>query len=109
MSDVWGELEEWLKQKAKSLNELVENSEKFQCFLEHLASYRDADLLKAWRTLFKDNKWVRLEDVKEAIQQLKQKYVLVEKEKLEELISIYSNELPETVAIVSDLKELLKE
>ena len=100
MSDVFDEIISRLKQKAKSYLQIT------------LEIAKEVDVAKAEEgkePKVKEPKWVRLEDVKEAIQQLKQKYVLVEKEKLEELISIYSNELPETVAIVSDLKELLKE
>ena len=63
MSDVWKGLEERLKQKAFERYELPE-----------------------W--VLRRHKWVKLEDVKEAINQLKQKYVLVSKEKL---IEIYKN------------------
>ena len=64
MSDVWRELEERLKQKAKT------------------------DIQIYGQSTFSNELWVRLEDVKEAINQLKQKYVLVSKEKL---IEIYKN------------------
>ena len=110
MSDVWCELEERLKQKAKSLNELVENSEKFQCFLERLASYRDADLLKAWRTLFKDNKWVRLEYVKKELQQLKQNYAIIRKDDLASIIELFkSSPFVLTDPLIRRLEELLRE
>ena len=92
MSDVWGELEERLKQKAKSIDDLHEIYH-----TDYLDSCLDDEPPWFWF-------WVRLEDVKAILKQLKQKYILVEKKKLEELITIYSNELPETVAIVSDLK-----
>jgi len=38
----------------------------------------------AFKTIkaFEKEKWVRLEDVKEAIQQLKQNYIVIEKEKI---------------------------
>ena len=105
MSDVWRELEERLKQKAKSLNELVQDSKKFQSFIEHLASYRDADLLKAWRTLFEDNKWVRLEDVKEAIQQLKQRVCEV----IDQYIKAYPLDTPEDRQVSKVLNEIREE
>ena len=63
MSDVWRELEERLKQKAFERYELPE-----------------------W--VLRRHKWVRLEDVKKELQQLKQNYVFVSREKLEE---IYKN------------------
>ena len=56
-NDVWRELEERLKQKAR---------------LRKTVPFKNAPL----------EEWVRFEDVKEAIQQLKQNYVLVEKQKL---------------------------
>jgi len=77
--NVWSELEEKLKQKAKSLNELVEDCEKFQSFMERLASDQNIDLFKVWRTLFKDNKWVRLGDIMQLIEEIKQNYVLIKK------------------------------
>jgi len=106
MNDVWRELEERLKQKAKSLNELVEDSEKFQSFMERLASEQNIDLFKVWTPLFKDNKWVRLEDVKEAIQQLKQNYIVIEKKKFKD--EIVSGQLS-TNAIINDLHEKIEE
>ena len=64
MSDVWRELEERLKQKALSGVDLA---------------------MKGYTSLYQPyTKWVRLEDVKEAIQQLKQNYILIERQKLED-------------------------
>ena len=72
MSDVWSELEERLKQKAKTLSQLTNK------YFEKLS---EANTLKEWKNLdcFLESQWVRLEDVKETIQQLKQNYVLVRK------------------------------
>ena len=59
MSDVWRVLEERLKQKAKGTDII---------YYKHMKGELHAHV-----------KWVRLEDVKEAIQQLKQNYVLIKK------------------------------
>jgi len=73
MSDVWRELEERLKQKAKSIDDLHEiyHTDYLDSFLDETPWF-----------------WVRLEDVQKLIEEIKQKYVLVSKEKLEE---IYKN------------------
>ena len=62
MSDVFDEMVERLKQKAKTRFELQQTFEE-----EHVIAKEE---------------WVRLEDVKEAIQQIKQNYVLVPKEQI---------------------------
>ena len=76
MSDVFDEVISRLKQKAKSIDDLHEIYH-----TDYLDSCLDDEPPWFWF-------WVRLEDVKEAINQLKQKYVLVSKEKL---IEIYKN------------------
>ena len=73
MSDVWRELMERLKQKAKFAQDIC-----------HAIS-------EAWRSWELQEKlemeeWVRLEDVKEAIQKLKQNYVLVKIGDLEAIV-----------------------
>ena len=78
-NDVWRELEERLKQKAKSYLEIT------------LEIAKEVDVAKAEEgkePKVKEPKWVRLEDVQKLIEEIKQKYVLVSKEKLEE---IYKN------------------
>ena len=60
MSDVWKELEESFKQKAKLIKD---------CIVFPMCGWGEV---------------VKLEDVKEAIQQLKQNYVLIERKKLED-------------------------
>jgi len=67
LSDVFDEIISKLKQKAKNSEEI---SESFQ-------SKDFVDLIDTPPEL-----WVRLEDVKEAIQQIKQNYVLVPKEQI---------------------------
>jgi len=67
LSDIWSELEERLKQKAKTTNWIYETY------------FRTEDLHAL-------TEWVRLEDVKEAIQQLKQNYVLVKIGDLEAIV-----------------------
>ena len=77
MSDVWRELEERLKQKAKSYLQIT------------LEIAKEVDVAKAEKgkeSKVKEPKWVRLEDVESAIQQLKQKYVLVSKEWLNKML-----------------------
>ena len=68
MSDVWRELVERLKQKAKFAQDIC-----------HAIS----ETWRSWelREKLEMEEWVRLEDVKEAIQQLKQNYVLIPRKK----------------------------
>jgi len=80
MSDVWKGLEERLKQKAKTANEII----RVIC-VDHLGYSQYYIPCHDFSTKDK-REWVRLEDVKEAIQQLKQNYVLVEKSKLDDLL-----------------------
>jgi len=77
--DIFNEILSRLKQKAKSYLEIT------------LEIAKEVDVAKAEKgkePKVKEPKWVRLEDVKKELQQLKQKYVLISKEKLEE---IYKN------------------
>ncbi len=100
MSDVWSELEERLKQKAKTPEEALHilANEKLQKFYKN----------------YKNKEWVRLEDVKEAIRQIKQNYVLVPKEQIckpIEHIEQYfkkEDEFLEKMLKKSKLKELLR-
>jgi len=83
MSDVWRELEERLKQKAKSGFEVVENS----TFFTHITGGNICDIAYVcYKCTDKDvcpfmieKQWVRLEDVQKLIEEIKQKYVLVRK------------------------------
>ena len=71
MSDVWRELEEKLKQKAKSYLEIT------------LEIAREVDVAKAEKgreLKVKEPKWVRLEDVLETLKELKEQYDLVPKD-----------------------------
>ena len=79
MSDVFDEVISRLKQKAKSYLEIT------------LEIAKEVDVAKAEKgkePKVKEPKWVRLEDVESAIEQIKRNYVLIPKEKLEE---IYKN------------------
>jgi len=78
LSDVWQELVERLKQKAKTTNEIL-------AYIHDLQEFVDAGLADG-RVLVDKGKeeWVKLEDVEEAIQQIKQKHVIIEKKKLED-------------------------
>jgi len=60
MNDVWKELEEKLKQKAKSTDII---------YYKHMKGEFHAHI-----------KWVMFEDVRKELQQLKQKYVLISKD-----------------------------
>jgi len=73
-NNIFDEVMERLKQKAKSIDDLHEIYH-----TDYLDSCLDDEPAWFWF-------WVRLEDVKEAIQQLKQNYVLVEKSKLDDLL-----------------------
>ena len=70
-NDVWRELMERLKQKASQLDDIFYSN--LQAFNQWSQSPVGAypELTKRFK-----EKWVRLEDVKEAINQLKQKYSL---------------------------------
>ena len=78
MSDVWGELKERLKQKAKSYLEIT------------LEIAKEVDVAKAEEgkePKIKEPKWVKLEDVLETLKELKQNYVLIPKRKLMEKLA----------------------
>ena len=64
MSDVWGELEERLKQKAEAYEDIA---------------WKFPLVFEGWK---RKEKWVRLKDVLSAIWQIKQNYVLVPKEQI---------------------------
>ena len=88
MSDVWRELEERLKQKAKAGIDVIDietcnilDSEVLRNRLYEVC-YHCFNKCK----FFKEKQWVRLEDVKEATQQLKQNYVLVKIGDLEAIV-----------------------
>ena len=70
MSDIFGEVIERLKQKAEAYEDIAW---KFPLIFEGRK---------------RKEKWVRLEDVQKLIEEIKQKYVLIPREKLEE---IYKN------------------
>lgn len=75
MSDVFDELEKRLEEKAKFGSDIKQA------------------ILNTWRCYELQNaleleEWVRLEDVKRLLQEIREKYVLVSKEKLEE---VYKN------------------
>jgi len=85
MSDVWRELEERLKQKAKTLAQIIDmrDSEVHKVASD---AYMNPAGISATYNKWMLSKWVRLEDVKEAIQQLKQNYVLVKIGDLEAIV-----------------------
>ena len=116
MSDVFDEIISNLKQKAKSDAEikrcmhLTEEQMQMICKLppEKLQNYFDK--------LSEETKWVRLEDVESAIQQLKQNYDLVSKEFFDLLLEMEKSldnkckwEAKEVVsALIRRYKELLR-
>jgi len=76
--DVWRELEEKLKQKAKTRFELQQTFEE-----EHVTA---------------KEKWVRLEDALKSLQEIKEKYAVIPKEKAKKLCDLWVSQI---------LKELL--
>ena len=80
MSDVWRELEGRLKQKAKTFGQI--DYERNLDLDKAVEKDLDPSQLCAINNKWMMSKWVGLEDVKEAIQRLKQDYVLVERQKL---------------------------
>ena len=95
-NDVWRELEERLKQKAKFAQDIC-----------HAIS-------EAWRSWELQEKlemeeWVRLEDVGSAIQQLKQNYAIIRKEDLASIIELFkSSPFVLTDPLIRRLEELLR-
>ena len=89
MSDVWRELEERLKQKAKSGFEVIDISDRLgeTCNAFNMDVDRCYQCLDRNCEFFNNKQWVRLEDVKEAIQQLRQNYALIPKKKLMEKLA----------------------
>ena len=76
MSDVWRELEERLKQKAKNLTQIEYELNRMYDKTRTIERLEEVD------REFRKIKWVKLEDVKKELQQQEQKYVLVERQKL---------------------------
>jgi len=89
-NDVWRELEERLKQKALSGVDLA---------------------MKGYTSLYQPyTKWVRLEDAKETIQQLKQNYAIIRKDDLASIIELFkSSPFVLTDPLIRRLEELLRE
>ena len=84
MSDVFDKIVERLKQKAKSGFEVVDKSEALGnvpatvCDVAYVCrECTDKEVCP----FITEKQWVRLEDVEEAIQQLKQNYVITKKDK----------------------------
>ena len=99
MSDVFDEVMSRLKQKAKSYLEIT------------LEIAKEIDVAKAEEgkePKVKESKWVRLEDVKEAINQLTQKYVLIPKEKLKSILIKVHNHPEEVLCLSKIFEELLE-
>jgi len=93
VSDVWKELEERLKQKAFERHELPE-----------------------W--VLRRHKWVKLEDAKKELQQLKQNYIVIEKKKFKDLFRWLKGNInlnyggrnqEQLLRWVDELEELLRE
>jgi len=87
LSDVFDKIVERLKQKAKSGFEVVDKSEALGnvpatvCDVAYVCrECTDKDVCP----FITEKQWVKLEDVEEAIQQIKQKHVIIEKKKLED-------------------------
>ena len=89
MSEVFDEVMSRLKQKAKTTNWIYETY------------FRTEDLHAL-------TEWVRLEDVKEAINQLTQKYVLIPKEKLKSILIKVHNHPEEVLCLSKIFEELLE-
>ena len=87
MSDVWRELEERLKQKAKTFAQIdyLRNLDLDKAVEHDL----DPSQLCAINNKWMLSKWVRLEDVQKLIEEIKQKYVLIEKEKAKKLCDLW--------------------
>ena len=82
MSDVFDVLLKKLKQRTFTLRELEIKIENARFAVQKGSETYEND--KRYFREFMSSEWVRLEDVKSAIQQLKQKYVLIKREKLED-------------------------
>ena len=112
MNDVFDEVISRLKQKAKSGFEVIDISDRLgeTCNAFNMDVDRCYQCLDRNCEFFNNKQWVRLEDVKEAIQQLKQNYVLVEKHELEKWCKIlepYSS-LAFPKFLQDEMKELLR-
>ncbi|RLI95960.1 MAG: hypothetical protein DRP00_06045 [Candidatus Aenigmatarchaeota archaeon] len=110
MSDVWRELEERLKQKAKSGFEVVENSTVFThvtggniCDIAHIC-YKCTD--KDVCPFIIEKQWVRLEDVLSELKKLQENHIIIEKKKFKD--EIVSGQLS-TNAIINDIHEKIEE
>ena len=97
MSDVWRELMERLKQKAKSYLEIT---------LEIAKEVDVAKTEKGEEPKVKEPKWVRLEDVLSELKKLQENHIIIEKKKFKD--EIVCGQLS-TNAIINDIHERIEE
>ena len=96
-NNIFDEVMERLKQKAKSIDDLHEIYH-----TDYLDSCLDDEPPWFWF-------WVKLEDVKEAIQQLKQNYAIIRKDDLASIIDLFkSSPFILTDPLIRRLEELLR-
>jgi len=104
MSDVWKGLEERLKQKAKTANEII----RVIC-VDHLGYLQYYIPCHDFSTKDK-REWVRLEDVQKLIEEIKQNYAIIRKDDLASIIELFkSSPFVLTDPLIRRLEELLKE
>jgi len=80
MSDVWRELMERLKQKAKSDAEIKRCMHLTEEQMQTIHKLPPKEIQNYLDKLSQETKWVRLEDVRKELQQLKQTHILISKD-----------------------------
>ena len=115
-NNVWRELEEELKQKAKSGFEVIDSSDR----LGETCNAFNMDIDRCYQCLdrncefFNNKQWVRLEDVLSILQQLKQNIVdeiiglIYERQREIGLEIVDGLGVDVTESFIQDLKELLR-
>ena len=88
-NDIWRELEERLKQKAKSDAEIKRCMHLTEEQMQTIHKLPPKEIQNYLDKLSQETKWVRLEDVQKLIEEIKEKYAVISKEKAKKLCDLW--------------------
>ena len=111
MSQIWDEIIKRLELKTKSgvniLKEVGETDFTIVCkFSDNIDDCLNCNILECkWK---ENRRWISFDDVKSLLEEIKQKYVLIERETLETILWTIQNEPSEISVYVSIIEEMLR-
>ena len=105
-NDVWGELMERLKQKAKSDAEIKRCMHLTEEQMQTIHKLSPKEIQNYLDKLSQETKWVKLEDVLSELKKLQENHIVIEKKKFKD--EIVFGQLS-TNAIINDLHERIEE